>query len=198
MAEDGVGNLQDALDLLDFRLIEVELRDDVMPFPVVLDGIREPTLTPRGDLLDLAPFVWISWPTFSISCWTCWSSSSGLTMYINSYADKRYLLSYGICSGYGHAAAAEQESVRKSTKDWVAPNKKPCGTKGSDKLERDDCRRRSGRRSSGGAGPLVFAAVCVGMAAGHHRRVSSRGHVPSRPDGAGRRMVQLWDPRSRR
>jgi hypothetical protein len=39
-----------------------------------------------------------------------------LTIYINSYADKRYLLSCGICSGYGLAAAAEQESVRKSTK----------------------------------------------------------------------------------
>jgi hypothetical protein len=37
-------------------------------------------------------------------------------MYINSYADKRYLLSYGICSGYGLAAAAEQESVRKFIK----------------------------------------------------------------------------------
>jgi hypothetical protein len=43
-------------------------------------------------------------------------------MYINSYADKRYLLSYGICSGYGLAAAAEQESVPKSTKDWSSPN----------------------------------------------------------------------------
>src|SRR5712691_1075314 len=55
MAEDRVGNLQDALDLLDFRLVEVELRDDVMPFPVVLDGVRQPALTPGGDLLDLAP-----------------------------------------------------------------------------------------------------------------------------------------------
>src|SRR2546423_224696 len=54
MAEDGVGNLQDALDLLDLALLEVELGDDVMPFPVVLDGVREPTLTPRGDLLELA------------------------------------------------------------------------------------------------------------------------------------------------
>jgi hypothetical protein len=43
-------------------------------------------------------------------------------MYMSSYADKRYLLSYGICSGYGLAAAAEQEGARKSTKDWVAPN----------------------------------------------------------------------------
>src|SRR5438445_2189420 len=54
MAEDGVGNLQDALDLLDLALLEVELGDDVMPFPVVLDGVCEPTLTPRGDLLELA------------------------------------------------------------------------------------------------------------------------------------------------
>ena len=45
-------------------------------------------------------------------------------MYMSSYADKRYLLSYGICSGYGLAAAAEQEGARKSTKDWVAPNEK--------------------------------------------------------------------------
>src|SRR5713101_6420143 len=43
-------------------------------------------------------------------------------MYINSYADKRNLLSYGICSGYGLAAATEQESVRKSTKERVAAN----------------------------------------------------------------------------
>jgi hypothetical protein len=43
-------------------------------------------------------------------------------MYINSYADKRYLLSYGICSGYGLAAAAEQESARKSTKDRATRN----------------------------------------------------------------------------
>src|ERR1700738_5027482 len=55
MTKDGIGNLQNALDLRDFRLVEVELRDDVMPFPVVLDGVREPTLTPRGDFLDLAP-----------------------------------------------------------------------------------------------------------------------------------------------
>jgi hypothetical protein len=47
-----------------------------------------------------------------------------LTMYINSYADKRYLLSYGICSGYGLAAAAEQESVAKSTKDRATRNEK--------------------------------------------------------------------------
>jgi hypothetical protein len=45
-------------------------------------------------------------------------------MYINSYADKRNLLSYGICSGYSHAAAAEQESVRKSTKEPGATNQK--------------------------------------------------------------------------
>jgi len=54
MTKDSVGNLQNALDLLDLRLFEVELRDDVMPFPVVLDGVREPALTPRGNLLDLA------------------------------------------------------------------------------------------------------------------------------------------------
>ena len=45
-------------------------------------------------------------------------------MYMSSYADKRYLLSYGICPGYGLAAAAEQEGARKSTKDWFAPNEK--------------------------------------------------------------------------
>jgi len=55
MTKDAVGNLQNALDLLDFFLIEVELRDHVMPFPVVLDGVREAPLAPRGDLLDLAP-----------------------------------------------------------------------------------------------------------------------------------------------
>jgi len=54
MTKDGVGNLQNALDLLDFRLFEVELRDDVMPFPVFLDGVRQPALTPRGNLLHLA------------------------------------------------------------------------------------------------------------------------------------------------
>src|SRR2546423_15004971 len=54
MAEDGVGNLQDAFDLLDLALLEVEFSDDVMPFPVFLDGVREPTFTPRGDLLELA------------------------------------------------------------------------------------------------------------------------------------------------
>jgi hypothetical protein len=47
-----------------------------------------------------------------------------LTMYMSSYADKRYLLSYGICSGYGLAAAAEQEGARKSTKYGAAPNEK--------------------------------------------------------------------------
>src|ERR1700682_3547871 len=45
-------------------------------------------------------------------------------MYMSSYADKRYLLSYGICSGYSHLAAAEQEGDRKSTKDRAAPNEK--------------------------------------------------------------------------
>jgi len=45
-------------------------------------------------------------------------------MYINSYADKRDLLSCGICSGYGLAAAAEQESDRKFTKEAAPQTKK--------------------------------------------------------------------------
>src|SRR5207245_11051288 len=55
MTEDGVGDLQDAVDLLHFGAVEVELFDDVVPFPLIVDGIRESTLTPRGDLLHLAP-----------------------------------------------------------------------------------------------------------------------------------------------
>src|SRR5947209_18403567 len=55
MTKDGVGDLQDALDLLHFGAVEVELFDDVMPFPLIVDCIRESTLTPRGDLLHLAP-----------------------------------------------------------------------------------------------------------------------------------------------
>ena len=45
-------------------------------------------------------------------------------MYMSSYADKRNLLSYGICPGYGHAAPAEQEGERKSTKVEPAQTKK--------------------------------------------------------------------------
>src|ERR1700731_1375660 len=55
MTEDGVGDLQDAVDLLNFVAVEVELFDDVVPFPLIVDRIREPTLTPRGNFLHLAP-----------------------------------------------------------------------------------------------------------------------------------------------
>src|SRR6266851_8997033 len=55
MTEDGVGDLQDAVDLLHFSAVEVELFDDVVPFPLIVDRIREPALTPWRDLLDLAP-----------------------------------------------------------------------------------------------------------------------------------------------
>jgi hypothetical protein len=55
MTEDGVGDLQDALDLLHFGAVEVELFDDVVPFPLVVDRIRQPTLTPGSDLFNLAP-----------------------------------------------------------------------------------------------------------------------------------------------
>src|SRR5437868_9029423 len=55
MTEHGVRNPQDALDLLDLGLVEVELLDDVMPFPLILDAVGQPALPPGGDLLDLAP-----------------------------------------------------------------------------------------------------------------------------------------------
>src|SRR6202022_1938760 len=55
MTEDGIGDLQDALDLLNFGAVEVELFDDVVPFPLIVDRVRKAPLTPGGDLLDLAP-----------------------------------------------------------------------------------------------------------------------------------------------
>src|SRR5438445_2371873 len=55
MAEDGVGNLQDTFDLLNLGLVEIELLDDVMPFPLILDRIRQATLPPGGHLFYLAP-----------------------------------------------------------------------------------------------------------------------------------------------
>src|SRR5437764_65968 len=54
MTEHAVRNPQDALDLLDFGLVEVELLDDVMSFPLILDAVGQPALPPGGDLLDLA------------------------------------------------------------------------------------------------------------------------------------------------
>src|SRR5260370_8578520 len=45
-------------------------------------------------------------------------------MYMSSYADKRFLLSHGICSGYDPEAAAEQEGARKFTKDRAWPNER--------------------------------------------------------------------------
>src|SRR2546422_5324793 len=55
MTEHAVRNPQDTLDLLDFGLVEVELLDDVMPFPLILDAVGKPALSPGGDLLYLAP-----------------------------------------------------------------------------------------------------------------------------------------------
>src|SRR2546421_5682656 len=55
MAEDGVGNFQATFDLLNLGLVEIELLDDVMPFPLILDRIRQATLTPGGHLFYLAP-----------------------------------------------------------------------------------------------------------------------------------------------
>src|SRR5947208_14485108 len=54
MTEHAVRNPQDALDLLDFGLVEVELLDDVMSFTLILDAVGQPARPPRGDLLDLA------------------------------------------------------------------------------------------------------------------------------------------------
>src|ERR1700738_4264019 len=54
MPEDVVRDLQEPVDLLNSGLIEIELRDDVMAFTLVLHGIGKPALTPRCDLLDLA------------------------------------------------------------------------------------------------------------------------------------------------
>src|SRR5437588_12578313 len=53
MPEDGVGNLQDALNFGDFCLIKVELFDDVIALALVLDAIGKTPFSPRGDLLDL-------------------------------------------------------------------------------------------------------------------------------------------------
>src|SRR2546421_7125445 len=124
MAEDGVGNLQDALDLLDLALLEVELGDDVMPFPVVLDGVCEPTLTPRGDLLELAS-VRLDQLADLIDLLL-----DRLIVKLRLH-DVHQLVcrqtrppSCGICSGYGLAAAAEQESDRKSTKEEARQIKK--------------------------------------------------------------------------
>src|ERR1700737_728456 len=55
MAKDSVGNFQDTFDLLNLGLVEIELLDDVMPFPLILEGVRQPALTPWGPLRDLAP-----------------------------------------------------------------------------------------------------------------------------------------------
>src|SRR5437868_5887576 len=54
MTEDGVRDLEDAVDLLHPGLIEIELCDDVMPFALILDAIGQPALTPGCDLFYLA------------------------------------------------------------------------------------------------------------------------------------------------
>src|SRR5438128_12620064 len=56
MTEHAVRNPQDALDLLDFGLVEVELLDDVMSFPLILDAVGQPALPPRVTLLALPSF----------------------------------------------------------------------------------------------------------------------------------------------
>src|ERR1700737_4426314 len=112
MTEDGIGDLQDALGLLNFGAVEVELFDDVVPFPLIVDGVRQAPLTPGGDLLDLAPI-----------------RLDQLADLLDLLLDlliiklrldeihqlvRRHTLppSLWICSDYGPAAAAEQESFR--------------------------------------------------------------------------------------
>src|SRR5438105_13681806 len=53
MPEDGVGDLQDALNFGDFCLIKVELFDDVIALALGFDAIGQAALPPGGDLLDL-------------------------------------------------------------------------------------------------------------------------------------------------
>src|SRR6266481_46960 len=55
MTKDGIRDLQDAFDFLNSGAVEVELYDDVMPFPLIVDRVREAPLTPGGDLFDLSP-----------------------------------------------------------------------------------------------------------------------------------------------
>src|SRR5919108_5847843 len=54
MPEDGVGNSQDAFDLGNLGLVQIELFDDVMPFPLVFDRVGQSPLSPWGDLFHLA------------------------------------------------------------------------------------------------------------------------------------------------
>src|SRR5437660_4688516 len=56
---------------------------------------------------------------------------------------------------------------------------------------------RSGRNPPGGAGDLVPAATCVGLASDPCILASgSRGGNPSNSDGSGRWVDQFWHPRS--
>ena len=55
MPEDGVRDLQEAVHLLNTRLVEVELGDNVMRLTLVFDGVGKPTLSPGRDLFHLAP-----------------------------------------------------------------------------------------------------------------------------------------------
>src|SRR5207245_1751213 len=116
MTEDGVGDLQDAVDLLHFGAVEVELFDDVVPFPLIVDGIREPTLTPRGDLLHLAPIRLDQLADLFDLLLDLLVIKLRLDD-IHQFVRRHTLPPFPwICSDYGLTAAAEQESARKSTK----------------------------------------------------------------------------------
>src|SRR5690242_10582076 len=54
MPENGVGDLQHALDFGDLGLLEVEFLDDVIALSLLFDPIGQTTLAPWGDLAHLA------------------------------------------------------------------------------------------------------------------------------------------------
>src|SRR4030088_1302786 len=125
MTKDGVGDLQDALDLLNFGAVEVELFDDVVPFPLIVDGVREAPLTPRGDLLDLSPIrldQLADLLDLLLDLLVIKLRLDDIHQLVGRHTLPPFLW---ICSYYGRKAAAEQESVRSLTNPRpVSPNKK--------------------------------------------------------------------------
>src|ERR1700737_1945123 len=115
MTEDGVGDLKDALDLLNFGAIEVELFDDVVPFPLIVDRVREAPLPPRGHLLNLSPIRLDQLADLFdllLDLLVIKLRLDDVHQLVGRHTLPPFLW---ICSDYGLAAAAEQESVRSLT-----------------------------------------------------------------------------------
>src|ERR1700716_4198525 len=125
MTKDGIRDLQAALELLNFGALQVELFDDVVPFPLIVDRVREPPLTPGGDLLDLAPICLDQLADLFdllLDLLVVELRLDDIHQLIRRHALPPFLW---ICSDYGLAAPAEQESVRSlPNQPHPKPNKK--------------------------------------------------------------------------